>query len=59
MLLQPQLAGVQPTEGDKLMKAILVAGAAIIVISVGSYFILNEIGFSAKDTYASENVRLD
>ncbi|WP_302661616.1 hypothetical protein [Sulfitobacter sp. SK012] len=41
------------------MKAMLAGAAAIVVIGVGGYFILSEMGFSAKETYAGDNVRLD
>jgi hypothetical protein len=41
------------------MKAMMAGGAAIIVIGVSSYFVLSEMGFSAKDAYASTSVRLD
>ncbi|MFT4708310.1 MAG: hypothetical protein ACI85V_002472 [bacterium] len=41
------------------MKAILAGAAAIIVIGVGSYLILSEMGFSAEETYAGDSVRLD
>ncbi len=41
------------------MKAMLAGAATIVVIGVGSNLILAEMGFSAKETYAGDSVRLD
>ncbi|WP_299285570.1 hypothetical protein [uncultured Tateyamaria sp.] len=41
------------------MKAMLLAFVAIGVISVGSYFILGEVGFSSQERGAGAAVRLD
>ncbi len=41
------------------MKAMFMGFAAMIVISVGSYFALQEIGFSAESRTAGDAVRLD
>ncbi|MEM7472883.1 MAG: hypothetical protein AAF340_16145 [Pseudomonadota bacterium] len=41
------------------MKAVLTGGLVMVVISVGSYFALGEMGFSAQDVYSGDNVRLD
>jgi hypothetical protein len=41
------------------MKAMLTAFVAIAVISVGSYFILGEAGFSAQERTSGAAVRLD
>ena len=41
------------------MKAMLGGFAAMIVISVGAYFALGEMGFSAQDRNAGAAVRLD
>ncbi|WP_425039010.1 hypothetical protein [Primorskyibacter sp. S187A] len=41
------------------MKAMMTGFAAIIVISIGAYFALGEMGFSSEDTFSSPNVRLD
>lgn len=40
------------------MKAMMLAFTAIAVIAVGSYFALNEAGFSAADRTAGDAVRL-
>ncbi|WP_259993682.1 hypothetical protein [Sulfitobacter sp. S190] len=41
------------------MKAMFAGFAVMTVIGVGAYFVLNEIGFSAQDTYSSDSVRVD
>ncbi len=41
------------------MKAMLAGFAAIIVISVGAWFALDEIGFSSAERSSGQNVRLD
>lgn len=41
------------------MKAMLTGFAAIIVISVGAYFALNEAGFSSAERTAGPSVRLE
>lgn len=41
------------------MKAMMMGFAAMVVISVGSYFVLQEMGFSADAMNASDTVRLD
>ena len=41
------------------MKAMFTAFAATIVIAVGAWFVLGEMGFSAQETQAGANVRLD
>lgn len=41
------------------MKAMLTGFAAMIVISVGAYVALGEIGFSSQDANSGANVRLD
>ena len=41
------------------MKAMLTGFAAAALISVGAYFGLGEMGFSAQDVYSGESVRLD
>jgi len=41
------------------MKAMMLGFAALIVISVGSYFALQELGFSSEDRGAGAAVRLD
>ncbi|WP_255670650.1 hypothetical protein [Cognatishimia sp. F0-27] len=41
------------------MKAMIAGFAAMVVIGVGAYFVLGEMGFSAADTLSSPNVRLD
>lgn len=40
------------------MKAFLFALVALVVISVGADFALDEAGFSAAETYKTPNVRL-
>ena len=41
------------------MKAMMMGFAALIVISVGSYFALQEMGFSSGDVHSGDAVRLD
>ncbi|KEJ88645.1 hypothetical protein [Sulfitobacter donghicola] len=41
------------------MKAIIAGAVAIVVIAIGSNFILGGMGFSSKEVYAGDNVRLD
>ena len=41
------------------MKAIIAAGTAIIVIGLGSYFILNALEFSSQTAFTGHSVRLD
>ncbi len=41
------------------MKAMMTGFAVTIVISVGAYFVLNEMGFSSQDVFSGDNVRLD
>lgn len=41
------------------MKAMLTAFVAIAVISVGAWFVLQEMGFSSGDRQASDAVRLN
>ncbi|WP_255766077.1 hypothetical protein [Nereida sp. MMG025] len=41
------------------MKAMLTGFATIAVISIGAYFVLHEIGFSAAEQNSSQGVRLD
>ncbi|WP_281276237.1 hypothetical protein [Aliishimia ponticola] len=41
------------------MKAMLAGFAAIVVISVGAWLVLERAGFSSQDVYSSQNVRLD
>lgn len=41
------------------MKAMLMGFAAMIVISVGAYVVLQQMGFSASDVYSGDAVRLD
>ncbi len=41
------------------MKAMLLGFAAMIVISVGSYYVLQEIGFSVAARNSGDAVRLD
>ncbi|MDJ0638776.1 MAG: hypothetical protein QNJ20_08080 [Paracoccaceae bacterium] len=41
------------------MKAMLTGFAAIVILSVAAYYGLQQMGFSSKDVYSSENVRLD
>jgi hypothetical protein len=41
------------------MKAMIAGFAAMIVIGLGAYFVLGEMGFSSSEVYSSPNVRLD
>lgn len=41
------------------MKAMLTGFAAIIVIGVGAFFVLEQAGFSSADVFSNDNVRLD
>lgn len=41
------------------MKAMVMGFAAMIAISVGSYFVLQEAGFSAEARNSGDSVRLD
>ncbi len=41
------------------MKAMMAGFAFAIVVSIGAYFVLGEMGFSAEDTYSGTSVRLD
>ena len=41
------------------MKAMLMGFATMVVIGVGAYFVLGEMGFSAEDVQSGPNVRLD
>ena len=41
------------------MKPMLIAFAAMAVISVGAWYILGETGFSSADRQSSPSVRLD
>lgn len=41
------------------MKAMMLGFAAMIVISVGSYFTLQQVGFSAQARHSGDSVRLD
>ena len=41
------------------MKAMLAGFAGMVVISVGAYVVLGQIGFTAQDANAGANVRLD
>lgn len=41
------------------MKAMLAGFAAIVLIGVGAYYGLHELGFSARDAYSGPNVRLE
>ncbi len=41
------------------MKAMFAGFAAMIVISIGAYYALGQMGFSAQDRFSSEAVRLD
>jgi hypothetical protein len=40
------------------MKAMYIAFAATVIIMIGAYYSLNEAGFSAQETSASDAVRL-
>ena len=41
------------------MKAMLTGFSAVILISVGAYFVLGEMGFSSEDRFTSDAVRLE
>jgi hypothetical protein len=41
------------------MKAMLTGFAVMISISIGAYFVLNDMGFSSADVGSGDNVRLD
>ena len=41
------------------MKAMMSGFAVMIVVSVGAYFALGEMGFSAEDVNSGANVRLE
>ncbi len=41
------------------MKAMLAGFAAMIVISIGAYFALGEMGFSSQEAGSGANVRLE
>ncbi|MGR3502586.1 hypothetical protein [Pseudaestuariivita sp.] len=41
------------------MKAMMAGFAAMVLISVGAYFALQEAGFSAAEQGSGDNVRLD
>ena len=41
------------------MKAVLAGFAAVVVIGIGAYVVLGEMGFDSQSVYASDNVRLD
>lgn len=41
------------------MKAMLSGFAAMIVLGVGAWYALDEIGFSSADQFSSPSVRLD
>ncbi|MEL6467330.1 MAG: hypothetical protein AAFQ58_20405 [Pseudomonadota bacterium] len=41
------------------MKSMMMGFAALIVISVGAYFVLQEIGFSSGEVNSGDAVRLD
>lgn len=41
------------------MRGMLMGFAAIIVISIGSYFVLQEMGFSVEARNSGDAVRLD
>lgn len=41
------------------MKAMFAGFAAAIVLAIGSWAVLNQMGFSAADRYSTENVRLE
>lgn len=41
------------------MKAMLTGFSAVILISVGAYFALGEMGFSSEDRFTSDAVRLE
>jgi hypothetical protein len=41
------------------MKAMLAGFAAIILLGLGAWYGLTQLGFSSADVYSSPNVRLD
>lgn len=41
------------------MKAMFAGFAAAILIAVGAWYGLNQLGFSSAEVYSSPNVRLD
>lgn len=41
------------------MKAMYAGFAAMILIAVGAYYGLHEIGYSSQDRYSGQNVRLE
>ena len=41
------------------MKAMLTGFATMIVIAVGAYYLLHQMGFSSQEVYSSDNVRLE
>ena len=41
------------------MKAFLASAVTIAVISIGSYYYLNGMGWTSANTFQSDNVRLD
>jgi len=41
------------------MKAMMTGFAVMIVITIGAYYVLNDMGFSAAEVGSSANVRLD
>lgn len=41
------------------MKAMFAGFAAIVVISVGAYFALDQAGFSSQEVHSGDNVRLN
>lgn len=41
------------------MKAMLIGFAAMILLAVGAWYTLNELGFSSADVHSGANVRLD
>ncbi len=41
------------------MKTMLAGFAAMIVISIGAYFVLGEVGSTSQEQHSSDAVRLD
>lgn len=41
------------------MKAMLAGFAAMILIAIGAYYGLHELGFSARDAYSGPSVRVE
>lgn len=41
------------------MKVMLSSFAAIVVIAVGAYYVLQEVGFSSEERQAAPSVRID